>query len=46
MNKVRTQLMLCGGTGCQAYESGHLREVLQKELERQGLSLKGSFTRN
>jgi NADH-quinone oxidoreductase subunit F/NAD(P)H dehydrogenase (quinone)/NADP-reducing hydrogenase subunit HndC len=38
MNKVRTQLMLCGGTGCQAYESGHLREVLQKELERQGLA--------
>ena len=38
MNKVRTQLMLCGGTGCQAYESGHLQEVLQKELVRQGLA--------
>ncbi len=38
MNKVRTQLMLCGGTGCQAHESGHLQEVLQKELERQGLA--------
>ena len=38
MNKVRTQLMLCGGTGCHAHKSGHLQEVLQKELERQGLA--------
>ncbi|MGD8944821.1 MAG: (2Fe-2S) ferredoxin domain-containing protein, partial [Desulfobacterales bacterium] len=38
MNKVRSQLMLCGGTGCHAYESGALQAALQKELERQGLA--------
>ena len=38
MNKVRTKLMLCGVTGCQAYESGRFKEALQKELERQGLA--------
>ncbi|MGD2186020.1 MAG: NADH-quinone oxidoreductase subunit NuoF [Desulfobacterales bacterium] len=38
MNKVRTQLMLCGGTGCQANESGVFQEALQKELKRRELS--------
>jgi NADH:ubiquinone oxidoreductase subunit F (NADH-binding)/(2Fe-2S) ferredoxin/NAD-dependent dihydropyrimidine dehydrogenase PreA subunit len=38
MNKVRTQLMLCSGTGCQANESGVFQEALQKELERRGLA--------
>jgi NADH:ubiquinone oxidoreductase subunit F (NADH-binding)/(2Fe-2S) ferredoxin/Pyruvate/2-oxoacid:ferredoxin oxidoreductase delta subunit len=38
MNKVRTQLMLCSGTGCQASESGKFQEALQKELERRGLA--------
>ncbi|MGD8756957.1 MAG: NADH-quinone oxidoreductase subunit NuoF [Desulfobacterales bacterium] len=38
MNKVRSQLMLCGGTGCHAYESGALQKALQKELERQELA--------
>jgi (2Fe-2S) ferredoxin len=38
MNKVRTQLMLCGGTGCHASESGLFQETLQKELERRELS--------
>jgi len=38
MNKVRTQLMLCGGTGCQANESKAVEEALQSELERRGLA--------
>ncbi|MGD8945592.1 MAG: NADH-ubiquinone oxidoreductase-F iron-sulfur binding region domain-containing protein, partial [Desulfobacterales bacterium] len=38
MNKVRTQLMLCGGTGCQASESKAFQDALQKELERQNLA--------
>jgi NADH:ubiquinone oxidoreductase subunit F (NADH-binding)/(2Fe-2S) ferredoxin/NAD-dependent dihydropyrimidine dehydrogenase PreA subunit len=38
MNKVRTQLMLCSGTGCQASDSGVFQEALQKELERRGLA--------
>ena len=38
MNKVRTHLMLCGGTGCHASGSGLFRETLQKELERRELS--------
>jgi NADH:ubiquinone oxidoreductase subunit F (NADH-binding)/(2Fe-2S) ferredoxin/NAD-dependent dihydropyrimidine dehydrogenase PreA subunit len=38
MNKVRTQLMLCSGTGCQASESGAFQDALQKELERRGLA--------
>ena len=38
MNKVRTHLMLCGGTGCQASASGLFQEALQKELERRELS--------
>ena len=37
MSKVRTQLMLCSGTGCQASRSIPFRDALQKELERQGL---------
>ncbi|QTA88160.1 NADH-quinone oxidoreductase subunit NuoF [Desulfonema magnum] len=37
MSKIRTQLMLCGGTGCSA-TSPAVREVFEKELERQGLS--------
>jgi NADH:ubiquinone oxidoreductase subunit F (NADH-binding)/(2Fe-2S) ferredoxin/Pyruvate/2-oxoacid:ferredoxin oxidoreductase delta subunit len=38
MNKVRTQLMLCGGTGCQACESKAVEGALQSELERRGLA--------
>ena len=37
MSNVRTQLMLCSGTGCQASRSIPFRDALQKELERQGL---------
>jgi NADH-quinone oxidoreductase subunit F/NAD(P)H dehydrogenase (quinone)/NADP-reducing hydrogenase subunit HndC len=37
MSNVRTQLMLCSGTGCQASRSLAFRDALQKELERQGL---------
>jgi len=38
MNKVRTQLMLCGGTGCHASGTQKFQETLQNELERQGLT--------
>ena len=38
MNKVRTQLMLCGGTGCHATGTQEFQETLQKELQRQGLA--------
>ncbi len=38
MNKVRTQLMLCGGTGCYASGTKGFQEALQKELVRQGLA--------
>jgi NADH:ubiquinone oxidoreductase subunit F (NADH-binding)/(2Fe-2S) ferredoxin/Pyruvate/2-oxoacid:ferredoxin oxidoreductase delta subunit len=38
MNKVRTQLMLCGGTGCHASGTKKFEEALNKELERQGLA--------
>jgi NADH-quinone oxidoreductase subunit F/NAD(P)H dehydrogenase (quinone)/NADP-reducing hydrogenase subunit HndC len=38
MNKVRTQLMLCGGTGCHASGSRDFQETLQKELELRELS--------
>ena len=38
MTKVRTQLMLCSGTGCQANRSIPFQEALQKELERRGLA--------
>jgi NADH-quinone oxidoreductase subunit F/NAD(P)H dehydrogenase (quinone)/NADP-reducing hydrogenase subunit HndC len=37
MNKVRTQLMLCSGTGCHANHSLKFRDALQKELDRRGL---------
>jgi NADH-quinone oxidoreductase subunit F/NAD(P)H dehydrogenase (quinone)/NADP-reducing hydrogenase subunit HndC len=37
MSNVRTQLMLCSGTGCHASRSLPFRDALQKELERQGL---------
>ncbi len=38
MNKVRTHLMLCGGTGCHASGTKKFAETLQQELERQGLA--------
>ncbi|MFO7708693.1 MAG: NADH-quinone oxidoreductase subunit NuoF [Desulfobacterales bacterium] len=38
MTKVRTQLMLCSGTGCQANKSIPFHEALQKELEHRGLA--------
>jgi NADH:ubiquinone oxidoreductase subunit E len=38
MNKVRTQLMLCSGTGCHANHSLKFRDALQKELELKGLA--------
>jgi NADH-quinone oxidoreductase subunit F/NAD(P)H dehydrogenase (quinone)/NADP-reducing hydrogenase subunit HndC len=38
MNKVRTQLMLCGGTGCHASGTGEFERALAKELQRQGLA--------
>jgi len=38
MNKVRTQLMLCSGTGCHATGIIGFQEALQKELEHQGLA--------
>jgi NADH:ubiquinone oxidoreductase subunit F (NADH-binding)/(2Fe-2S) ferredoxin/NAD-dependent dihydropyrimidine dehydrogenase PreA subunit len=38
MNKVRTQLMLCGGTGCHASGTKGFQKALQKELVRQGLA--------
>ena len=37
MNKVRTQLMLCSGTGCHASGTRDFLTALQKELDRQGL---------
>ncbi len=38
MTKVRTQLMLCSGTGCQANKAIPFRDALAKELERRGLA--------
>ncbi|MBW1847734.1 MAG: NADH-quinone oxidoreductase subunit NuoF [Deltaproteobacteria bacterium] len=38
MNKTRTQLMLCGGTGCHANDGKKFQDALEKELEKQGLS--------
>ena len=38
MNKIRMQLMLCGGTGCDATGSNKVRAALQEEIEKQGLS--------
>ncbi|MDY0374223.1 MAG: NADH-quinone oxidoreductase subunit NuoF [Desulfobacterium sp.] len=37
MNKIRLQLMLCGGTGCHATGSERVREALSREIEDQGL---------
>jgi len=38
VEKVRTQLMLCGGTGCYANHSQEFRDALRKELELKGLA--------
>jgi len=38
MDKVRTQLMLCSGTGCHANNSLKFRDALQKELDLKGLA--------
>jgi NADH-quinone oxidoreductase subunit F/NAD(P)H dehydrogenase (quinone)/NADP-reducing hydrogenase subunit HndC len=38
MTKVRTQLMLCSGTGCQANKSIPFHQALQRELELKGLA--------
>ncbi len=38
MNKVRTQLMLCSGTGCHASGTRDFQTALEKELDRQGLA--------
>ncbi|MEJ5360172.1 MAG: NADH-quinone oxidoreductase subunit NuoF [Desulfobacterales bacterium] len=38
MEKVRTQLMLCGGTGCRANRSEAFHQALQQELEKRGLA--------
>ncbi|MFK5954212.1 MAG: NADH-quinone oxidoreductase subunit NuoF [Desulfobacterium sp.] len=37
MNKIRMQLMLCGGTGCDATGSEKVRVALQEEIQKQGL---------
>lgn len=37
MNKIRTELLLCGGTGCHSTGSLKFRDALQKELDKQGL---------
>ena len=37
MSTYRTDLLLCGGTGCHASGSQEVKEALQKELTRQGL---------
>ena len=37
MNKVRTQLMLCGGTGCHSTGSIAVKEAINNELKRRGL---------
>jgi len=37
MNKIRMQLMLCGGTGCDATGSEKVRAALQEEIQKQGL---------
>lgn len=38
MSKVRTELMLCGGTGCHSTGSIALMKALEEELARQGLA--------
>ncbi|HBG92669.1 MAG TPA: NADH-quinone oxidoreductase subunit NuoF [Nitrospiraceae bacterium] len=37
MEKVRTNLMLCAGTGCVASGTAKVKDALQKELEKRGL---------
>jgi NADH-quinone oxidoreductase subunit F/NAD(P)H dehydrogenase (quinone)/NADP-reducing hydrogenase subunit HndC len=37
MNKIRTQLMLCGGTGCHSTGSIAVKDALNSELKRHGL---------
>jgi NADH-quinone oxidoreductase subunit F/NAD(P)H dehydrogenase (quinone)/NADP-reducing hydrogenase subunit HndC len=37
MNKIRTQLMLCGGTGCHSTGSIAVKEAIRNELKRHGL---------
>ena len=38
MNKIRTQLMLCGGTGCHSTGSLAVKESINNELTRHGLN--------
>ncbi len=38
MNKIRTQLMLCGGTGCHSTGSIAVKEAINNELRRHGLN--------
>ncbi|MFO7666873.1 MAG: NADH-quinone oxidoreductase subunit NuoF [Desulfobacterales bacterium] len=38
MNKIRTQLMLCGGTGCHSTGSIAVKEAINNELTRHGLN--------
>jgi len=37
MNTIRSDLLLCGGTGCHASGSLEVKEALQKEIIKQGL---------
>ena len=37
MEKYRTHLMLCAGTGCVSNKSFELKDVLEKEIHKQGL---------
>ena len=37
MNTIRTDLLLCGGTGCHASGSLEVKEALQREITKQGL---------
>ncbi|MCP3926125.1 MAG: NADH-quinone oxidoreductase subunit NuoF [Desulfobacterales bacterium] len=38
MNKARTQLMICGGTGCHSTGSVKVMDALNEEIKKQGLS--------
>ncbi|MBI9088173.1 MAG: NADH-quinone oxidoreductase subunit NuoF [Desulfobacterium sp.] len=38
MNKIRMQLMLCGGTGCDSTGSERVREALLQEIQKQDLA--------
>ncbi len=37
MNTIRTDLLLCGGTGCHASGSQNVKEALENEIRKQGL---------